>query len=223
MIRSITAFAALIFAATLCWGQEARLGDEEMAVLGRVITATRVTGGEKWFMVANDTANFRCDAKHMISVGGCNGGMRAKDQKPEDVMAWLHESFPAAGQDLLADFHQKNDFPATVSRPLPVDVKQTLWGKTGGAWGAVAGEPVKKEQGAPDYLIAVSRVGFNTDHTEALAYVGAMSWKDPKLSSGAYIYARKANGQWAVEKVAKTWHLGSRAAEAGAPPAAPKR
>lgn len=210
MIRSSTAvFSALVFTSTLAWGQEAKLADDEMAVLGQMIATTHVKGGEKWFLVANDTANLRCDAKHMIDVGGCNGGMRSKSQTPEEVMGWVKESFPGAGPDLLADFRSKNDFPATVSRPFPIEVRQTLWGRKDKDWGVVGGEPMKKDLGAPDYLITVSRVGFNTDHSEALAYLGAMSWKDPKLSGGEYIYAHKVEGKWAVEKVAPTWHLGS--------------
>jgi len=221
MIRSTAVFSALALASTLSWGQAARIGDDEMAVLGQMIEATHVKGGEQWFLVANDTANFRCDAKHMINVGGCNGGMRDKAQKPEEVMAWLHDQFPAAAPELLADFRQKSDFPATVGRPFAIPVKQTLWGPKDGQGGVIAGEPVKKELGPPDYLIAVSRVGFNSDHSEALAYLGAMSWKDPKLSGGEFIYSHKVNGQWAVDKVARTWHLSPQAAPAAPSGTAP--
>jgi hypothetical protein len=194
-------------ACATAWGQGASLDNDERAVLAAALAETRLKGDEKLLLVADETANFRCDGKSMINAGGCSG-MRNKEQRTEDVMVWLHETFPRASPELLTDLRIKSEYPATVARPLPVPVKQLIWGRTGGdSFGVISGEPMTKQQGDPDYLITVSRVGFDSKHAEALAYIGAMSWKTAALSYGEYVYLRKAGDRWTLEGRARMWGL----------------
>lgn len=204
-LRSCLACVALVLTAASANAQVASIDEDERAVLASVIAQTRLQGNEKWVMVEDEVATFQCSATAMINVGGC-GGMRRKTQPEEEVMEWLREQFPAASPELLADFRTKVQFPATIRRPLPLDVKQVLWGRIDEKKrGVVAGGPLPK--GNPDYLFSVSRVAFDPPHREALAYVAGVSWTDPERQYGEYVYLRSAEGQWSIAARARVWRL----------------
>jgi hypothetical protein len=202
MIRQLVLVAACI--ASPAWAQTASLTDDERAVLSSAIAATRLVHGERWLIIVNDTASFRCDGNHTVKAGGCNGGMRTKDQSPDDVISWLSQMFPGIGPDLLADFRIKNQYGATVSRLLNIEARQSLMGFDGNA---IAGESLQAA-GTPNALVAVSRVGFSLDKSESLAYVGGFGMSGSKLSYGEYLYLRKTEGRWRIAGHAPMWDLG---------------
>jgi hypothetical protein len=183
--------------------QSASLNDGEMMVLASAINETRLKGEEKYLLIAAETANFRCDGTSTIDFDGCNGGMRAKEQSVEDVLGWVRDQFPSASPELLFDFRVKNQNSAKIERPLPLKAKQTIWGRGG----FVGGDSLPKDSTSADYLITVSRVGFDSSKMEALAYVGAMSWESSRLSFGEYIYLRKEKESWKVAGRARMWDL----------------
>jgi hypothetical protein len=198
------ALAFAVFASAETWAQSASLDDREMAVLSKAIS-TRISGSEKWLLIANDTSTFRCDGISMIHFEGCDSGMRLKEQRPEDVMAWLRARLPIVSPELLIDFRNKSEYPAKVGRPFAIKIKQTVWGPVGDSWEVVAGEKLPEAPFGPDYLITVSRVGFDPNGNEALVYVGAISWTDSKLSFGEYIYLLKDGNGWAVKRRVRPW------------------
>lgn len=207
-----------LFVAAPALAQVATLDDDELAVLAAAIEQTRLKGNEKWVMVEDDAATFQCGGATMINVGGC-GGMRRKTQTIDEVMAWLQNQFPDASAMVLANFRTKTEFPATVHRPLPLKVPQVVWGRVGEKKkGVVAGGPLPK--GNPDYLFNVSRVGFDPQHHEGLAYVAGVSWTDRERQYAEYVYLRNADGKWTVAKQVRVWHLGAGSPDARNP--APK-
>ena len=199
-----TAIIWAILTITVAVAQTVSLDDSEQLVLAKAIAA-RLKGSEKWLLIANDTATLRCDGKSMMDVAGCNGGMRTKEQRPEDILAWLHEQFPQASPELLVNFRVKSEYPATVGRPFPLALKQVIWGRVGDGWGTIGGEALPKDN--PDYLIIVSRAGFDPGKSEALVYVGAMSWESSKLSYGEYLYLVKGAESWSVAGRARMWDM----------------
>ena len=200
MIRAIACVSAIFFA-TLASAQTAALTDDEESVLAKVITM-RLSGGEKWLLIASETASLRCDGKSMIEVGGCNGGMRMKEQSPEEIAAWLQLSFPTSSPGLIADFSTKAQHTANVKRPFPLQLQQVVRSPSGAV---VAGGPMPQE--APDYIVITSRVGFDLKGREALAYIGAISPKNSKLSFGEYIYLRKDGENWSAAGRVRIWQM----------------
>jgi hypothetical protein len=189
--------------ATPASAQTASLTDDERDVVAAAISATRLSQGEHWLIIVNDTASFRCDGNHTVKAGGCNGGMRTQDQSTEDVIAWLAQMFPEVGLDVLADLRIKNQHAATVSRLLEIDAQQSLMSFAGNA---IAGESL--QAGSPDALVTVSRVGFNRNKTEAIVYVGGIGMNGSKLSYGEYLRLVRINGRWGIVGRARMWDLG---------------
>jgi hypothetical protein len=52
-------------------------------------------------------------------------------------------------------------------------------------------------------ILTFSRVGFNTNRTQALVYF--TSWCDPLCGSGDFIFLQKINGKWTVEREVRLW------------------
>lgn len=192
------------FMAPQVWAQTASIGDDERSVLSAAISATSLVHGEKWLIIVNDTASFRCDGNHSIKAGGCNGGMRIQDQTTDDVISWLGQMLPGIAPDLLVDFRVKNQHGATVSRLLDIKARQSLMGFDGNA---IAGESL---QGARtvDAMVAVSRAGFSLDRKESLVYVGGIGMIDSTLSHGEYLYLRNTDGRWKIAGSARMWDFG---------------
>jgi hypothetical protein len=193
----------MALAATHAAGQAAALGDDERSVLSAAISA-RLTPVEKRIGIFNDTASFRCDGSYVMKAGGCNGGMRTKDQPVEGIISWLAQRFPGIGPRALQDFRTRNESSAAVARLLELNAKQSLLDQN---WHAIAGEALP-EKGAPlDAAFLVSRVGFDPDGKEAVAYVGGIGWGESKQAYGEYLHLRKEAGRWKVVGHAPVWSM----------------
>jgi hypothetical protein len=57
------------------------------------------------------------------------------------------------------------------------------------------------------FLLYLSRVGFNREHTEALVNVGRFSYGDSNLSEGHYVVLRKLAGKWTLGGTSAVWKL----------------
>ena len=191
--------AAIILAlgATAAYGQSAALADDEIAVIVKAYSLTRVGGTEKTAILPVETANFRCTGDSGVKLGGCSGGMRTEKVSADEVIGWLSKEFSAvAGPEVLADFRAKAEYSARVAKPLPIEIKQII------------GEPpAKDDSGRPYLLLDFSRVGFNPAKTEAIVYLASVSQSDPKRSFGEYLCFRLDNNVWKVAARARNWAL----------------
>jgi hypothetical protein len=191
--------AAIILAlgATAAYGQSAALADDEIAVIVKAYSLTRVGGTEKTAILPVETANFRCTGDSGVKLGGCSGGMRTEKVSADEVIGWLSKEFSAvAGPEVLADFRAKAEYSARVAKPLPIEIKQII------------GEPpAKDDSGRPYLLLDFSRVGFNPAKTEAIVYLASVSQSDSKRSFGEYLCFRLDNNVWKVAARARNWAL----------------
>ncbi|HUL55730.1 MAG TPA: hypothetical protein VLT60_01950, partial [Usitatibacter sp.] len=107
---------------------------------------------------------------------------------------WLSRQFPDASPEVIADFREKAQYGALVSRPLPINIMQTI-GERG------ATDPALQ----PAFVLDFSRVGFNPAKTEAIVYIAGVSQNEPKRSYGEYLYLRNDGGTWKVAARARNW------------------
>ena len=128
--------------------------------------------------------------------------MRTRDQPIEQVFLWLRGEFPQVSDEVLANFRVRGDIRSKITQPLPLPVKQFLWGPIAG------GDEPPKEMGNPDLAINVSRVGFNKAHTQALTYIGTASWSGVERAYGEYVFLVKARGSWSVAGKSRMWDMG---------------
>jgi len=186
--------AALLLASAAAQAQIAALTDDEVMLIGMAVSLTRTGGTEKAAVLPSETSNLGCEGRAPVTLGGCPGAMRTAKVQPDDVLAWLSRQFPDASPEVIADFREKAQNSAIVSRPLPINIMQTI-----GEQGAT--DPALQ----PAFVLDFSRVGFNPAKTEAIVYIAGVSQNEPKRSYGEYLYLRNDAGTWKVAARARNW------------------
>lgn len=175
---------------------------EELVVLAAAVQQLHIGGAARWFMVADHTISFACESAQTsgFSVSDCSG-MRSRDQSPTEVLAWVRETIRPVTKELTDSLESRAARRVPVTQPLPLQVRQVIWGPTGGA-------AIPAGLGSPDFALYPSRVGFNAGRDAALLYLGVVSWTDSSKSFGEYVYLVKVGQQWAIKGRAKVWQLG---------------
>ena len=187
----------LAFGITGAHAQSAALTDDEIAVVVRAYSLTRMGGPEKTIILPVETANFVCTGDSGVKLGGCSGAMRTAKIQPDEVVGWISKEFSAvASPELIAEFRSKAQYSARVTQPLPIEIKQII------------GEPPRSDDaGRPYLLLDFSRVAFNPAKTEALVYLASVSQVDPKRSFGEYLCFRLDDKVWKLAARARNWAL----------------
>jgi hypothetical protein len=176
--------------------QSAGLTDDEVGVIVRAYSLTRMGGPEKTIVLPVETANFRCTGDSGVKLGGCSGAMRTEKVPTEEVIGWLSKEFSSvAGPEVLADFRSKAEHSARVAK-LPIEIKQII-----------GDPPANDDSGRPYLLLDFSRVGFNPAKTEAIVYVASVSQVDQKRSYGEYLCFRLDDKVWKIAARARNWAL----------------
>lgn len=171
---------------------------EEQAVLTAALEA-RGAGRAGRLLIADRTATFACDLPPdaVVQLDGCSG-MRPREESPARVLARLRTSL-GASDPALADLRAKSMRSVTIDKQFRLPARQVIWGPGAGK--------SRRHVAAPDLAIAVSRVGFDAQKKQAVAYVATISWKDPAGSFGEYLLLDRRQGNWTVARRLRVWEM----------------
>jgi hypothetical protein len=166
---------------------ETQVSDEEYEIYSAVIKELYVQKDTKLLMIEDRT--FRYDFS-----GGDDQPWR--DKPPKGV---------TIDQSAVADYETKNHGPSVLikaSFKLPVKCEfvtdadlRTIFH---GHWGDLEWTEYYRRFPPSTGFIMLSRVGFNSEHTQALLYIGSRS--GPEYGEIHFLLLEKANGTWSIKK-----------------------
>ncbi len=178
---------------------EPTLAAGEYEVLGAVVDFFRAKDIATHPMIANRTSTFECGSPHNgMSMGGCNG-LQSSGETPQQRMQIVQHDLPQLQQSTLADFMAKNNRTAWIDAKLPTKSQYVMFG-------LAHADPMPPRWEHPDFFY-FSRVGFNSEHTQALVHVSFMSGTNASNSGGKYVLFTKASGQWRRDGSSAVWEL----------------
>jgi hypothetical protein len=128
-------------------------------------------------------------------MGGCNG-LRLVDESPAQRLQIVKRDLPLLRQETLESFEKRNQQCASIRGTIPTDSDYRY-----------LNGPGIPNDWKYTYLVYLSRVGFNADHTQALVNLSAFSATDGTKSGGAYISLSKRDGKWEVGGTSAVWQL----------------
>jgi len=170
-------------------------------VMSVALIQTRRLTPSGWLLIDGQTAAFPCNSAptNIINLGGCSG-MKTRDQTPKDVLAWVKSSIPGVDDEAASDLAAKSGNSVAIDKPFSFPTKQIIWSPSVSA-------SFPTDLGTPELAVTLSRVGFDKNRTKALLYIGAMSWTDPSLSFGEYIYLVRDAAAWSVKGTLRVWQM----------------
>jgi hypothetical protein len=130
--------------------------------------------------------------------------LHTEDERTRD---YLQESFPDAGEDLLADFFLQNEVSVTLLQKFDVDIPVILISRKeisdffregGGGWDGF----YRAYPGAQG-ILQLSRAGFNAAMDQALVYAGNQA--DYLAGAGYVLLMEKENGAWIIQNSEMVW------------------
>jgi hypothetical protein len=190
--------ALLVIPSPLCArAADATVTSDEMAVYGALLNWIGAPGGHERILVAESTSTFACGGMicNGFSMSGCNG-LRSAGESPAQRLQIVKRDLPLLRPETLDSFEKRNQQCASIRGTIPT-----------GADYRYLNDPDIPKDWKYTYLVYVSRVGFNADHTQALVDLSAFSATDGAKSGGAYISLRNRNGKWEVGATSAVWQL----------------
>lgn len=164
---------------------------EEYAVYEVVIESVYLIEGVELIVIKDHTAPD-------VSPGG------SLDSETEYVQENLG---PAVELETLNDYKAKNRQTHKLDRRLSLDVQYALLSEverreifeTGGGWS----EFHAIYPNSPGVVVTFSRVGFNTEMSQALVYVEDQG--DHGAGQGLYVFLTKEEGSWVIQSMIVAW------------------
>ena len=185
----------LVAAACLCGGQadkceaqSANQDQERYAVYSVVLDRMFVRESTKLLVIQDKTGDDFTDNA---------------EQRWENI----RKKLAPISQKTIEDFKSRNSQPSSLENKFTLTTKVTfisksevdkMFGKGGGWWEAF----YKRYPNSPG-LITLSNIGFNSEMTEALLYVGHGC--GGLCGQGNYVLLVKTNGTWRLERQVMTW------------------
>jgi hypothetical protein len=149
------------------------------------------------------SGNCRSRADNPVLVKGCTF-LWIKPQKPEDVEQMLRSHWRHFPKSAWKNFIQQNGTSVALREPIVTPWKHRLVSR---ATASGEGRDVSTGSGAapehagqtadnaawrrPDMMVFLSRVGFNSKHTDAIVYVLVFSYQDQTAVTGDYLRFRR--------------------------------
>jgi hypothetical protein len=210
MYARILMGAALIFTAQNLCGQIAEpiksstdrntnetASSEEMVVYAAILDSLSQLTANSHLLIADKTSTFMCggSAGNGLSIAGCNG-LRNSNETPSDRMAIVMRDLPELQKDTLTEFLNANQQYVSITHKIPSSADYYLFN-----------DREMPKDWKYSFLVYLSRVGFNREHTEALVNVGIFSYADSNLSEGHYVVLRKLVGKWTLGGASAVWKL----------------
>ncbi len=199
-MRPYILLAVVFSLSAAAWGQDsAVLQSDEREVMAAALVQTRHPSASGWLLIDGQTAAFPCNSAptNIINVDGCSG-MKSRDQTLKDVLAWIKSSIPEVDDEVASDLAEKSGDSVAIDKPFPLAIKQIVWSTSVSA-------SLPAGLGTPELAITLSRVGFDKKRSKGLLYIGAISWTDPSLSFGEYVYLVRDAAAWSVKGRLRVW------------------
>jgi hypothetical protein len=170
---------------------------DEMLVYAAILDSQSRINANGHFLIADKTSTFSCGEPtgNGFSIGGCNG-LRDTSETPSDRMVIVARDLPELQKDTLREFANANQQYALITHKIPSSADYYLFN-----------DREMPKDWKYSFLLYLSRVGFNREHTEALVNVGLFSYADSSLSEGHYLALRKLAGKWTLGGTSAVWKL----------------
>jgi hypothetical protein len=170
---------------------------DELVVYAAILDSLSQLKADSHFLIADKTSTFTCGEStgNGLAIAGCNG-LRNSNETPSDRMAIVKRDLPELQKDTLREFLNANQQYVSITHKIPSSANYYLFN-----------DPEKPKDWKYSFLVYLSRVGFNREHTEALVNVGIFSYADSSLSEGHYLVLRKAAGKWTLGGTSVVWKL----------------
>ena len=156
---------------------------------------------DRKLLIENQTVSYECGAKscNRLDVGNGCSGMRELRQFPDQVAMQFRQTMTTLEPATWDDFKQKNEHCSALQNDFPLkhdylwmenSTKQAMIGKR------PASDLTEEQQAAwAQYdKVYLSQPGFNTDHSQALLYLGVACHE--QCSWFGYVLFAKVNGEW---------------------------
>jgi hypothetical protein len=201
MIRFTRMFILSFLLTWVSFAQQATTNPspEEYAVMGSLLDGFQSAGLASHPLVADHTSTFECGtACNGMAMGGCNG-LRGNDETPAQRLDIVKRDLPNLEGSTLKDFESKNQHCSTIANKIASQQPLFLFGES-------HTEKLPPGWEHPDFFY-FSRVGFNTQQTQALIHVSFMSGTNGADSGGKYFLLNKQNDKWESTSSSAVWQL----------------
>jgi hypothetical protein len=111
-------------------------------------------------------------------------------------MAIVARDLPDLQRDTFGEFLKANQKYVSITHKIPSSADYYLFN-----------DREMPKDWKYSFLVYLSRVGFNHEHSEALVNVGVFSYADSSLSEGHYVALRKLAGKWTLGGTSVVWKL----------------
>jgi hypothetical protein len=170
---------------------------EELSIYAVVLDTSPNLGPSSRPFIADSTSTFSCDKTSCngFLLGSCNG-MRSEGESISLRMSYVKRDIPVLQESTISSFIEQNQKCAKIDSKIPTASNYHLFS-----------DPAIPKEWKYSYLVYFSRVGFNSDHTQALLYVGLVSATDPKNSLGRHFILTKIAGKWMLGEGSSIWQM----------------
>ncbi|MGB7556448.1 MAG: hypothetical protein WBM04_18925 [Candidatus Korobacteraceae bacterium] len=174
-----------------------KLSTEEYAVMGAMLDGFRSSGHALHPIVADYTSTLNCESIcNGMKIGRCNG-LTGNDETPKERLAIVKRDLPNLDQTIISDFESKNRQCSKISEKIPSRSAFFLFGND-------HTEKLPSGWEHADFLY-FSRVGFNSQHTQALVNVSFYSGTSAADTGGKYFLLVNENGKWVAKGSSIVW------------------
>lgn len=175
------------------------LSSDELAVYAAILDSSPKLGKSSRALIADTTSTFGCDdsACNGLSIAGCNG-LRDQGESPSDRMTVVQRDLQELQTATIMSFEEANQKCVSINTSIPASAKYHLFN-----------DPDIPKDWKYSFLVYFSRVGFNSEHTQALINVGLFSATNGNESEGQYLLLTKKDGKWTFDGSSAVWKLTS--------------
>lgn len=173
------------------------VSSDELAVYAAILDSLSQLNANSHLLIADKTSTFACGEStgNGLSIAGCNG-LRNSTETPSDRIAIVARDLPELQKDTLSEFLNANQQYVSITHKIPSSADYYLFNE----------RDIPKDW-KYSFLVYLSRVGFNREHTEALVNVGLFSYANSSLSEGHYVELQKLAGKWKLGGTSVVWKL----------------
>jgi hypothetical protein len=173
------------------------VSSDELAVYAAILDSLSQLNANSHLLISDKTSTFSCGEStgNGLSIAGCNG-LRNSTETPSDRMAIVARDLPDLQKDTLREFLNANQQYVSIAHRISSSADYYIFND----------REIPKDW-KYSFLVYLSRVGFNHEHTEALVNVGGFSYADSNLSEGHYVVLRKLAGKWKLGGTSVVWKL----------------
>jgi len=179
--------------------EPAQLTSDELGIYVAFLDSYTKLGRDSRPLIANSTATLACDKSSCdgFLMGSCNG-LRTEGETPSEGMRIVKRDLDKLQPGTIDSFLKLNQNCVPIHDKIPASVRYYLFS-----------DPEIPKDWKYTFLVYFSRVGFNTERTQALIYVGLASSSDARDSGGNCFLFSKVGEKWLLGGISAVWALAS--------------